>query len=90
MNKYELVKKVAKATENTQPTVQKVIDAAIDIVVDSVMKQNEDVQLLGFGTFKAKTTAAHKGRNPQTGETIEIAASKTLAFRTSPTLKVKG
>ena len=89
MNKYELVKKVAKETGNTQPDVQKIIDATVKVITDTVMQQDDEVQLLVFGTFKVKATAAHKGRNPQTGKTIDIAASKTIAFRPSGTLKVK-
>ena len=60
-----------------------------DALENAVPKGDKAVQLVGFGTFSVKKRAARKGRNPQTGETIKIKASKTVGFRAGKNLKEK-
>ena len=67
-----------------------VIAAAVDAVLDSItgaLKQGDKVQISGFGTFEVRHRAARQGRNPQTGATIQIAASKAPAFKAGKALK---
>ena len=80
MNKTELVKVVAEQAELTQKDAAKAVDALIEIISET-LAQEEKIQLIGFGTFEVRERAARKGRNPQTGEEIEIAASKVPAFK---------
>lgn len=86
MNKTDLVNVVASATELTKKDVDAVITATLKAVSDA-LKAGDKVQLIGFGTFEVKATAAREGRNPKTGETIKIAASKKPAFSASKVLK---
>ncbi|MCI1763659.1 HU family DNA-binding protein [Heyndrickxia oleronia] len=91
MNKTELIAKVAEVTEMTKKDSTKAVDAVLDTIADA-LQQGEKVQLTGFGNFEVRERAARKGRNPQTGEEIEIAASKAPAFKPGKQLKelVKG
>ena len=85
MNKADLVNEVAKVL-NTKKDAQ----AAVDVVFSSITEalgQGDDVSLVGFGTFKVATRKARKGRNPQTGEEIFIAASKAPKFVAGKPLK---
>jgi DNA-binding protein HU-beta len=85
MNKGDLVSEVAKVL-NTQKEAQ----AAVDCVISSITKALENgdaVSLVGFGTFKVADRKARKGRNPQTGEEIDIAASKVPKFVAGKALK---
>lgn len=86
MNKTELVTFVAEATGLTKKDAAKAVDAVFDGIEVS-LKKGEKVQLIGFGNFEVRERAARKGRNPQTGEEIEIAASKAPAFTPGKTLK---
>ena len=86
MNKTELVKVVAEQAELTQKDAAKAVDALIEIISET-LAQEEKIQLIGFGTFEVRERAARKGRNPQTGEEIEIAASKVPAFKPGKALK---
>jgi DNA-binding protein HU-beta len=86
MNKTELVKVVAEQAELTQKDAAKAVDALIEIISET-LAQEEKIQLIGFGTFEVRERAARKGRNPQTGEEIEIAASKVPAFKPGKELK---
>jgi DNA-binding protein HU-beta len=86
MNKTELVKVVAEQAELTQKDAAKAVDALIEIISET-LAQEEKIQLIGFGTFEVRERAARKGRNPQTGEEIEIAASKVPAFKAGKALK---
>jgi len=86
MNKTELVAKVAEATELTKKDAAKAVDAVLDAIADA-LKAGEKVQLIGFGNFEVRERAARKGRNPQTGKEIEIAASKIPAFKPGKQLK---
>lgn len=80
MTKSEFISEVAKKAEITQTDAKKAIDAFWSIVMDEVKKDGE-VSFIGTGKFYKKHTEARKGRNPRTGEEIEIAASDKLAFK---------
>ena len=80
MNKTELVAAMAEQTNLSK----KDAEAA---VVSEELKKGEKVQLVGFGTFEVSERAAREGRNPQTGETMEIKASKTPKFKAGKALK---
>ena len=86
MSKADLINVVAAKTEIKKKDVELVVNAALDAIVDA-MKAGDKVQLIGFGTFETRKRAARTGRNPQTGETIEIAASKHPAFTAGKALK---
>jgi DNA-binding protein HU-beta len=86
MTKTDLIAKVAEATEMTKKDSAKVVDAVLDAIAEA-LKNGEKVQLLGFGTFMIRERAARKGRNPQTGEEIDIPATKVPAFKASKQLK---
>lgn len=86
MNKTELVKAVATQAELTQKDAAKVVDALFN-TISNTLAQEEKIQLIGFGTFEVRERSARKGRNPQTGEEIEIAASKVPAFKPGKELK---
>lgn len=87
MNKGELINKIAEAGL-TKKDAGVALDAAINAVSDALAK-GDSVQLIGFGTFSVKERAAREGRNPATGETIKIAASKNVAFKPGKALKDK-
>ena len=86
MNKTELVKAVAEQAELTQKDAAKAVDALIETISETLAKE-EKIQLIGFGTFEVRERSARKGRNPQTGEEIDIAASKVPAFKPGKELK---
>jgi DNA-binding protein HU-beta len=86
MNKSELVNKVAEITELSKKDAAKAVDAVFDAIAEA-LQNGEKVQLVGFGNFEVRERSARKGRNPQTGEPIEIAASKTPAFKPGKSLK---
>ena len=75
MNKTELVAAMAKETHLSKKDVEAVLKSFIDVVSDE-LKKGEKVQLVGFGTFEVSERAAREGRNPQTGATMKIEASK--------------
>ena len=86
MNKTELIAAVAEAAEVSKKDSEKVLKAFVDVVTEE-LKKGEKVQLVGFGTFEVTERAAREGRNPQTGETMEIKASKTPKFKAGKALK---
>lgn len=86
MNKTELVAAMAEAAEISKKDAEKALKAFTDVVADE-LKKGEKVQLVGFGTFEVSERAAREGRNPQTGETMTIAASKTPKFKAGKALK---
>ena len=86
MNKTNLVDVVASETGLTKKDVDAVVSATISAIT-SALKSGDKVQLIGFGTFEVKATAAREGRNPKTGETIKIAACKKPSFSASKVLK---
>jgi DNA-binding protein HU-beta len=86
MNKAELVEAIAKVTTLTKADTERTIDAFIDIVSKNV-KKKDGVKLVGFGTFAVSNRKARLGRNPQTGEEIQIPARKVPVFRPGKELK---
>lgn len=80
MNKKELIDAVAASTGQTKRLVADVLDDAI-VTIQKQVKKGERVSLPGFGTFERRSRAARKARNPQTGETVKVKASKVPAFR---------
>lgn len=86
MNKTDLINAVAERSELSKKDAAKAVDAVFDSVMDSLAK-GEKVQIIGFGNFEVRERSARKGRNPQTGEEIEIPASKVPAFKAGKALK---
>ena len=86
MNKTELIAAVAAKTGLTKKDAEKVVNATIDSITESLVK-GDKVNVSGFGIFEVKTREARVGRNPRTKETIEIPATKLPAFKASKTLK---
>ena len=87
MNKSELVNAVA-ANGLTKKDAEAAINAVFGAIEDALAK-GEAVQLIGFGTFSVKERAAREGRNPRTGETVKIKASKIPTFKAGKALKDK-
>ena len=86
MNKSDLVATAAVTAGVSQADAASVIDATFDAIT-AVLKSGGEVRLLGFGSFSVADRAARQGRNPATGETIQIAASKQLKFKAGKGLK---
>lgn len=86
MNKSELVDAIAEQSGLTKADTTKALNGFIEAVTDA-MKRGDDVVLVGFGTFGVKERAARIGRNPKTGETLPIAASKVPGFKAGKGLK---
>ena len=86
MNKTELVAAVAQKTGLTKKDAERVVNATVDTLVES-LKKGEKVQISGFGIFEVKTREARVGRNPRTRQTIQIPASRQPVFKASKTLK---
>ncbi len=86
MNKTDLVAVVAQKTGLTKKDAERVINATVETITDSLMK-GEKVQISGFGIFEVKAREARVGRNPRTKESIEIPATRTPAFKASKALK---
>ena len=86
MNKTELVAAMAEQTNLSKKDAEAALKAFIDVVSEE-LKKGEKVQLVGFGTFEVSERAAREARNPQTGETMEIKASKTPKFKAGKALK---
>ncbi len=86
MNKQDLVNRLAEERELTGRFARELVDSFLDMITGAVQK-GEEVSLFGFGTFKVADRAASKGRNPQTGEVVKIAASQTVRFKPATSLK---
>ncbi len=86
MNKTEFIAAVAKTAGASKAAVAAVLAAEID-VIEKTLKKGGAVQLIGFGTFAVAKRAARTGRNPATGKTIKIAASKAPKFKAGNGLK---
>ena len=86
MNKTELIAAVAAAANVTKKEAETVLKAFTDVVTEE-LKNDGKVQLVGFGPFEVGERAAREGRNPKTGETITIAASKAPKFKAGKALK---
>jgi len=86
MNKSELIEAVAQSADISKAAASRAIDAFVDSVTDA-LKEGDQVTLVGFGTFAVRERAARTGRNPRTGETINISASKVPGFKAGKALK---
>lgn len=86
MNKSDLISALAGATGTTKTAAGETLEALTGIIAKS-LKKGDDVVISGFGTFALKKRAARTGRNPQTGETLKIKASRSAAFRAAKGLK---
>lgn len=86
MNKAELVAAIAEKTELSKKDSEKALKAFVDVVTEELTK-GEKIQLVGFGTFEVTERAAREGRNPQTGDTMTIPASKAPKFKAGKALK---
>lgn len=86
MNKSDLIAQVAEAAELSKKDATKAVDAVFD-AISTALQNGDKVQLVGFGNFEVRERSARKGRNPQTGEEIEIPASKIPAFKPGKALK---
>ena len=86
MNKTELVAAMAKETNLSKKDIEAVLKSFTDVVA-SELKKGGKIQLVGFGTFEVRNREARTGKNPRTGEAIQIAASKVPAFKAGKALK---
>ena len=86
MNKTELIAAIAEQAEISKKDSEKALKAFIDVVTEA-LKNDDKVQLVGFGTFEVSKRAAREGRNPQTGKTMKIAACKAPKFKAGKALK---
>ncbi|MBO4407645.1 MAG: HU family DNA-binding protein [Clostridiales bacterium] len=88
MNKTDLIDAIAKNAGLTKKDAENALKATLDAIEGALVK-DEKVVLVGFGTFNVKKNAARKGRNPATGKTIDIKASKSPVFKAGKSLKDK-
>lgn len=86
MNKTELVNAVAEKTELSKKDAGQAVDAVFETITET-LQTGEKVQLIGFGNFEVRERSARKGRNPQTGEPIDIPASNVPAFKAGKALR---
>ncbi len=86
MNKGDLIEAVAEQAGLSKADAGRAVDALVDSVTDA-LKSGSQVSLVGFGTFSVKKRAARQGRNPRTGETIQIKASNVPGFKAGKALK---
>lgn len=86
MNKADFINSVAGAAELSKADAGRAVDAVIE-VVKKALKKGDTVSLVGFGTFSVRKRAARTGRNPRTGQTIKIKASKNPVFKAGKALK---
>lgn len=86
MNKSELISSVAETAELSKKDATAAVEAVFGAIQET-LSNGDKVQVIGFGTFEVRERAARKGRNPQTGEEIEIPASKVPAFKAGKALK---
>ena len=86
MNKTELIAAIAEKAEISKKDSEKALKAFVDVVTEQ-LKNDDKVQLVGFGTCEVSKRAAREGRNPQTGKTMKIAACKAPKFKAGKALK---
>lgn len=86
MTKAELIESVASKVDLPRNTAERAVNTMFDEMV-AALKQGDKVNISGFGTFSVSTRKARTGRNPKTGESIEIAASRAAKFKPGKTLK---
>ena len=88
MNKKELIEAVAEKAGMSRAQAARAVDATLASVAEA-LSEGKKVQLLGFGTFEAKTRPARQGRNPRTNEVLEIPESKNVGFKAGSALRAK-
>ena len=88
MNKAELIKAISNETGLSKKDTETTINSFVNVVSNALVNKDK-VQLIGFGTFETRERAARTGKNPQTGETLNIPASTTAALKVSKALKEK-
>lgn len=86
MNKSELIDAIAAAADLSKADAGRALDATLEAITGA-LKKGDAVSLVGFGTFGVKQRAAREGRNPQTGQTIKIAAATVPGFKAGKALK---
>ena len=86
MNKSQLVYEISKQADVTRDVAKRTLDATIKAITDA-LKSGDTVTLVGFGSFQVRERAARKGRNPKTGEEIQIKASNSPTFKAGKSLK---
>ena len=86
MNKQDLIKRVAQKANLTEKDATAAVNGVLDSVQEA-LANGEKVQIVGFGTFETRERSARSGRNPQTGETIQVAATTVPAFKAGKDLK---
>ena len=86
MNKSDLIDAIALSADISQAAAGRALEATVDSITEA-LQAGDQVALVGFGTFQVKDRAARSGRNPQTGETIQIKASKVPGFKAGKALK---
>ncbi len=86
MNKKELIAAVAAETKTTKKDAEVMVEATFE-AIEKALVAGEKVQIVGFGTFEARERSARCGKNPRTGEAVDIAASKVPAFKAGKALK---
>jgi DNA-binding protein HU-beta len=86
MNKSDLIEAMAEGADISKSAAGRALDSLVD-AISVALKNGDNVSVIGFGTFSVKARAARTGRNPQTGASIEIAASKTPSFKAGKALK---
>ncbi len=86
MNKSQLIAQIAEGADISKKAAGDALDAMTSSI-SNALKDGDSVALIGFGTFSVRERSARKGRNPQTGETIDIAAGKNVAFKAGKELK---
>ena len=86
MNKSELIDAIALSADISKAAAGRALEATVESITEA-LQAGDQVALVGFGTFQVKDRAARSGRNPQTGETIQIKASKVPGFKAGKALK---
>ena len=86
MNKTELINAVAEKTALSKKDCETIVNSALDVITEALI-ENEEIRLVGFGTFEVKKRAARTGLNPKTKEKISIAATRVPAFKPGKALK---
>ena len=86
MNKTELIAAIAEKSGVSKKDAEKVVNATVEVITDAMAK-GDKVALTGFGSFEVRERAEKQGRNPKTGETMTVPASKVPAFKAGKALK---
>lgn len=86
MNKSQLIDAIADGADISKAAAGRALDSFLDVITES-LKEDDQVALVGFGTFSVRQRAARSGRNPQTGEEIQIEAARVPSFKAGKALK---